>query len=195
MLDGTHRIGTVGIPLPSTTIKIVNDNGMEVANGMPGNLLVKGPQVMHEYWQQPVETAQVFVEGWLQTGDIAVIDKNGFVKILDRKKEMINVSGFNVYPNEIENVVSEHPQVLEVGAVGIPDQDGKEEVVLYVVKKDVQLTAEALVAYCKERLTGYKVPKYVVFKDNLPKSNVGKILKRVLKEEAKGKNNSIVKST
>jgi long-chain acyl-CoA synthetase len=139
---------------------------------------------MQEYWQQPEETAQVFVEDWLQTGDVAVMDQDGFIRIIDRKKEMINVSGFNVYPSEIENVVSEHPEVLEVGAIGVQDQSGKEEVRLYVVRKDPQLTAEALIAYCRERLTRYKVPKHIVFRDSIPKSNVGKILKRVLKEEA-----------
>ncbi|MFM2428407.1 MAG: hypothetical protein RL012_291 [Bacteroidota bacterium] len=184
MLDGTHRIGTIGVPLPSTVVKIADDNGKEVACGIPGNLLVKGPQVMQEYWQQPEETAQVFVEDWLQTGDVAVMDQDGFIRIIDRKKEMINVSGFNVYPSEIENVVSEHPKVLEVGAIGVQDQSGKEEVRLYVVRKDPQLTAEELIAYCRERLTRYKVPKHIVFKDSIPKSNVGKILKRVLKEEA-----------
>lgn len=184
MLDGTHRVGTIGIPLPSTIVKIADDDGKEVAYGVPGNLLVKGPQVMREYWQQPAETTQVFVNNWLQTGDIAVMDQDGFVSIVDRKKDMINVSGFNVYPNEIENVVSEHPKVLEVGVIGVPDQSGQEEVRLYVVRKDPQLTAEALIAYCRERLARYKVPRHIVFRDSIPKSNVGKILKRILKEEA-----------
>jgi long-chain acyl-CoA synthetase len=184
MLDGSHRIGTIGIPLPSTTVKIVDDSGKEVTCGTPGNLLVKGPQVMQGYWQQPEETAQVFTKGWLQTGDIAVMDLSGFVSIVDRKKEMINISGFNVYPNEIENVVSAHAKVLEVSAVGVPNQDGKEIVKIYVVKKEPQLTAEELIAYCRKRLTGYKVPKQVEFRNSLPKSNVGKILRRVLKEEA-----------
>ncbi len=183
MLDGTHRIGTIGIPLPSTIVKIVDDKGIEVAYGTPGNLLVKGPQVMRGYWQQPVETTQVLAEGWLKTGDIAVMDQDGFITILDRKKEMINVSGFNVYPNEVESVASEHPKVLEAGAIGVPDQAGKEEIVLYIAKKDSQLTKEEIIDYCRERLTGYKVPKYVIFKDSLPKSNVGKVLRRVLKEE------------
>jgi long-chain acyl-CoA synthetase len=184
MLDGSHRIGTIGIPLPSTTVKIVDDSGNEVVCGTPGNLLVKGPQVMQGYWQQPEETAQVFTKGWLQTGDIAVMDHSGFISIVDRKKEMINVSGFNVYPSEIEDVVSTHAKVLEVSAVGVPNQEGKEVVKIYVVKKEPQLTAEELIAYCRERLTGYKVPKQVEFRKSLPKSNVGKILRRVLKEEA-----------
>ncbi len=185
MLDGSHRIGTIGIPIPSTLVKIVDDKGKEVALGTPGNLLVKGPQVMKEYWQQPAETAQVFIDGWLQTGDIGVMDSDGFIKIIDRKKEIINVSGFNVYPTEIESVVSEHPKVLEVGAIGVPNPSGKEEVWLYVVKKDPTLTAEELVAYFREKLTRYKVPKHVLFRESIPKSNVGKILRRVLREEAR----------
>lgn len=184
MLDGTHRLGTVGIPIPSTLVKIVDEQGKEVGFGTPGNLLVKGPQVMKEYWQQPAETAQVLLDGWLHTGDIGVMDADGFIKLIDRKKEIINVSGFNVYPTEIEEVASEHPKVLEVGAVGVTDASGKEEVQLHVVKKDATLTAEELIAHCRERLTRYKVPKRVVFREHLPKSNVGKILRRVLQEEA-----------
>ena len=184
MLDGTHRIGTIGIPLPSTLVKIADDYGEEVPYGTPGNLLVKGPQVMKAYWQQPTETNQVFVKGWLHTGDVAVMDQDGFISVIDRKKEMINISGFNVYPNEIESVVSTHPKVLEVGAIGAPDKSGREKIKIYVVKKDPLLTAEELIAYCRERLTGYKVPKQVIFRDSMPKSNVGKILRRVLKEEA-----------
>ena len=184
MLDGTHRIGTIGIPLPGTTVKIVDENGEKVPFGTPGDLLVKGPQVMKAYWKQPEETARVFLGGWLQTGDVAVMDQDGFISIIDRKKEMINVSGFNVYPNEIESVVGEHPEVLEVGAIGVLNEEGKEEVRLYVVKKDPQLTSEEVIAYCRERLTQYKVPKHVFFRDSLPKSGVGKILRRALKEEA-----------
>ncbi|XWN34603.1 MAG: AMP-binding protein [Roseivirga sp.] len=184
MLDGTHRIGTIGVPLPSTEVKIADDQGRAVPTGTPGDLLVKGPQVMQAYWQQPEETAQVLVEGWLQTGDIAIMDADGFVTILDRKKEMINVSGFNVYPNEIESVVSEHPQVLEVGAIGVPDEDAKEGVKVCVVRKDATLTEKELIAHCRERLTRYKVPKYIEFRDSIPKSNVGKVLRRVLQEEA-----------
>ena len=184
MPDGSHRIGTIGIPIPGTCVKIVDDSGQAVAFGTPGNLLVKGPQVMQAYWQQPAETAQVLLDGWLQTGDVGVMDSDGFLKIIDRKKEMINVSGFNVYPSEIESVVSEHPQVLEVGAIGVPTASGKEEVRLYVVKKDPTLTAEELIAFCREKLTRYKVPKQVVFRERIPKSNVGKILRSVLKEEA-----------
>lgn len=182
--EGTRRVGSVGIPIPSTIVKVVDDHNQEVPHGTPGELLVKGPQVMQGYWRQPQETAQAFEDGWLRTGDVAVIDADGIITIVDRKKSMINISGFNVYPNEIEAVVSSHPQVLEVGAVGILDKDAKEAIKLFVVKKDPSLTEEALITYCRERLTNYKVPKYVVFRETLPKSNVGKILHRELKKEA-----------
>lgn len=185
MPNGTHRKGTIGIPLPSTQVKIVNETNQEVASGEPGHLLVKGPQVMDSYWNNPEETQKAFVDGWLQTGDIASISPDGFIKILDRKKEMINVSGFNVYPNEIENVALTHPKVLESAAVATWEYDGKEAVKLYVVKKDPSLTAEELANYCKQRLTNYKRPRYIEFRDSLPKSNVGKILRRVLQEEEK----------
>ncbi|MEL6413143.1 MAG: AMP-binding protein, partial [Bacteroidota bacterium] len=185
MCDGTHRIGTIGIPMPSTQVKIVDENNKKVPPGTPGELLVQGPQVMREYWQQPKETAQAFVDGWLKTGDIATMDQDGFLKIIDRKKEMINVSGFNVYPNEIEAVVANHPKVLEVGAVGIPHSTtGKEVITLYVVKRDLTLTAEELLEHCQTYLTKYKVPRHIIFRDSLPKSNVGKILRRALKQEA-----------
>ncbi|MEM7055311.1 MAG: AMP-binding protein [Bacteroidota bacterium] len=183
MPDGTHRMGTVGIPLPSTLVKIVDDAGQDVAEGKPGNLLVKGPQVMKEYWQKPAETEKVLLNGWLQTGDVAVMSKDGYIKIVDRKKEMINVSGFNVYPNEIESVITTHPKVLEAGAIGVLEVCAKEAIKLFVVKKDPSLMAKEVIAYCKDRLTNYKVPKYVEFRDSLPKSNVGKVLRRVLQEE------------
>ena len=183
ILNGSHRLGTIGIPIPSTLVKIVDDNGEEVAFGTPGDLLVKGPQVMKEYWKQPEETAQVFLDGWLQTGDIGVMDADGFIKIIDRKKEIINISGFNVYPTEIESVVSEHPKVFEVGVIGVPDSRGKEAIWMYVVKKDPTLTAEELVAYCREKLTRYKVPKHIFFRESIPKSNIGKLLRRFLREK------------
>jgi len=182
-LNGTHRLGTVGIPLPSTLVRIVDDAGNDVAPEKPGNLIVKGPQVMKGYWQRPAETAQVLTHGWLQTGDVAVMSPDGYIKIVDRKKEMINISGFNVYPNEIEKVVTTHPKVLEAGAIGIVEAEAKEAVKLFVVKKDPALSVEELMAYCKERLTNYKMPKYVEFRNSLPKSNVGKVLRRVLQEE------------
>lgn len=193
MPNGTHRLGTVGIPLPSTLVRIVDDEDQDVAEGKPGNLLVKGPQVMKEYWQKPAETEKVLLNGWLQTGDVAVISKDGYIKIVDRKKEMINVSGFNVYPNEIENVVTTHPKVLEAGAIGVSEAGIKEAVKLFVVKKDASLMAEEVIAYCKKWLTNYKVPKYVEFRDSLPKSNVGKVLRRVLQEEEMQRLEQVVK--
>jgi long-chain acyl-CoA synthetase len=185
--SGENRIGTVGIPLPSTLIKIVNDAGIEVAVGERGNLIAKGPQIMKEYWNKPLETAQVLHDGWLQTGDIAVMTQDGYIKIVDRKKEMINISGFNVYPNEIEDVVIKHPQVLEAGAIGVLEKDGREAVKLFVVKKEASLTAQELLTYCKAHLTNYKVPRYIEFRDSLPKSPVGKVLRRILQEEEKQK--------
>ncbi|MCC5932192.1 MAG: AMP-binding protein [Cyclobacteriaceae bacterium] len=181
-IDGTERIGTIGIPLPSTEIKIMDDDGKEVPVGKPGEIWAKGPQVMKEYWEKEEETQLVFQDGYFKTGDIGVIDEDGFTKIVDRKKEMINVSGFNVYPNEIEGVVASHPKVLEVGAIGIPDEKSVEAVKIFVVKKDDSLTKEEILAYCKENLTAYKVPRAIEFKTELPKSNVGKILRRLLKE-------------
>jgi long-chain acyl-CoA synthetase len=185
--NGTHRKGTIGIPIPNTLIRIVDDQYQDVAPGQPGQLLVKGPQVMEMYWNNPEETQQVFWEGWLQTGDIVTMSDDGYIKILDRKKEMINVSGFNVYPNEIENIVQMHPKVLEAAAVGTWEESGREVVKLFVVKKDPSLTVEELITYCRKLMTNYKVPRYIEFRDNLPKSNVGKILRRVLQEEEKQK--------
>ena len=154
----------------------------------PGELCVRGPQVMQGYWNRPDETARVMTpDGYLRTGDVAAIDARGFVRIVDRKKDMILVSGFNVYPNEVEQVVAMHPQVLEAAAVGIPDDVSGEAVKLYVVKKDPALTAEALIAHCRESLTAYKVPRLVEFLDELPKSNVGKVLRRELRERGAGK--------
>ncbi|MEN7548799.1 AMP-binding protein [Rapidithrix thailandica] len=183
-LTGQERIGTVGLPIPSTQIMIANDEGEEVPAEIPGEIYVKGPQVMKGYWNRPEETEKVFTkEGWFKTGDIGVMDKDGFLRIVDRKKEMILVSGFNVYPNEIEEVVSGHEKVLEVGAVGVPDDRSIEVVKIFVVKKDPSLTKEELLAYCRENLTAYKVPRHIEFREELPKSNVGKILRRLLKEE------------
>ena len=187
-IDGTDKIGTIGIPLPSTDMKLVDDNGQEVAQGERGELWVQGPQVMAGYWQQKAETELVLTsDGWIKTGDIAIMDEQGFFKIVDRKKDMILVSGFNVYPNEIEEVVAAHPKVLEVAAVGIQDDKSLEAVKIFVVPKDPSLTIDELRAYCKSNLTGYKVPKYVEFRQELPKSNVGKILRRHLRDEPKGK--------
>ena len=156
--------------------------------GQPGELMVKGPQVMKGYWNRPQETRDVLTDdGWLHTGDIARMDENGYFYIVDRKKDMILVSGFNVYPNEIEDVVASHPGVAEVAAVGVEDEHSGEVVKLFVVKKDPGLTAEALKAFCHDELTGYKRPKHIEFRDELPKSNVGKILRRKLRDEDKSR--------
>ena len=181
-IDGTERIGTIGLPVPNTDVKVVDDEGNELAVGEKGELCIKGPQVMKAYWNRPEETEKAFWGDWFKTGDIAVIDKDGFIKIVDRKKEMILVSGFNVYPNEVENVISSHDKVLEVGVIGVPDPNSTERVVAYVVTKDKSLTEQEVISHCRTELTNYKVPKEVYFVDELPKSNVGKILRRVVKE-------------
>ncbi len=188
-IDGTERIGTIGLPVPSTEIRILDEMGKEVPVGEAGEICAKGPQVMKGYWERPDETENVFIREWFKTGDIGFINEDGFVKIVDRKKEMINVSGFNVFPNEIENVISAHPKVLEVGAIGINDPKSTEKVKVFIVKKDESLTEEEIIGYCKENMTSYKVPKQVEFRKELPKSNVGKILRRILKEEEEGKSN------
>lgn len=181
-IDGTERIGTIGVPLPNTDVKIIDDNGKDLPFGERGELCIKGPQVMRGYWQRPDETAKVMDGDWFKTGDVAVMDEDGFLKIVDRKKEMILVSGFNVYPNEVENAIALHPKVLETGVIGMPDDKSTEKVVAYVVSKDKSLTAEELIAHCREQLTNYKVPREVYFADELPKTNVGKILRRKIKE-------------
>jgi long-chain acyl-CoA synthetase len=173
--------GSIGLPAPSTLIRLVDDNGVDVADGESGEMLVQGPQVMAGYLNRQEETDKVLKDGWLYTGDVARMDEQGFFYIVDRKKDMILVSGFNVYPNEIEEVVAMHPKVLEVAAVGIPNEATGEAVKIFVVKKDQSLTDQELIAHCKERLTGYKVPKLVEFRSELPKTNVGKILRRELK--------------
>ncbi len=181
-LDGKHRIGTIGIPVSSTEIKIFNEEGNEVPLGEPGEICARGPQVMQGYWERPEETANCFFGEWFRTGDIGVMNDDGYTKIVDRKKDMILVSGFNVYPNEIEDVIAGHPKVLEVAAVGVPDEKSTEAVKVFVVKKDESLTEHELEAFCHENMTGYKRPKHIEFRDDLPKSNVGKILRRMLKE-------------
>ncbi len=182
-IDGHVKIGWIGLPLPSTQIMIADDDEQEVPMGEAGEIYAKGPQVMTEYWQKEEESKNVFSkDGWFKTGDIGIMDAEGNFKIVDRKKEMINVSGFNVYPNDIENTIATHPKVLEVGAIGVPDAKSTEVVKVCVVKKDESLTEEELKAYCKENMTAYKVPKIIEFRDELPKSNVGKILRRLLKE-------------
>ena len=182
-LDQTEFTGAIGLPLPSTEVSIRDDDGAEVGFDTPGELCVRGPQVMQGYWNRPDATAEVLSDdGWLRTGDMATIDEEGYLRIVDRKKDMIIVSGFNVYPNEIEDVVALHPGVLEVGAVGVPDEHSGEAPKIVVVKKDPDLTAEALIEHCRGQLTGYKVPRRVEFRDELPKTNVGKVLRRELRD-------------
>ncbi|BCG09143.1 long-chain-fatty-acid--CoA ligase FadD [Buttiauxella agrestis] len=190
--DMDYHSGSIGLPVPSTEVKLIDDEGEEVPAGEPGELCVKGPQVMLGYWQRPDATDEILQDGWLRTGDIAVMDEEGFMRIVDRKKDMILVSGFNVYPNEIEDVVMQHSGVLEVAAVGVPSGASGEAVKIFVVKKEASLTEEALVVFCRRHLTGYKVPKLVEFREELPKSNVGKILRRELRDESvsKGNNNA-----
>jgi long-chain acyl-CoA synthetase len=178
--------GSIGLPIPSTDVAIWSEEGQPLPIGETGELMVRGPQVMKGYWNRPNETANVLdAEGWLHTGDIARMDENGYVYIVDRKKDMILVSGFNVYPNEVEDTVMQHPGVAEVAAVGVPDEHSGEVVKLFVVRKDPSLTIDALKAFCRENLTGYKRPKLIEFRDALPKSNVGKILRRELRDEHK----------
>jgi long-chain acyl-CoA synthetase len=182
----TDYNGAIGLPLPSTMIVIRDDNKKEVPVGQPGEICINGPQVMKGYWQRPDETAKVLgADGFLYTGDVGVMDEQGFIRIVDRKKDMILVSGFNVYPNEIEQVVAMHPGVLEVAAIGVPDEHSGEVPKLFIVKKDPALTEKDILEHCKEQLTGYKRPKYVEFRADLPKTNVGKILRRALREEKK----------
>jgi long-chain acyl-CoA synthetase len=178
--------GSIGIPFPSTEIMILDDEGRPVPLGQPGEIAIRGPQVMTGYWNRPDETAKVMTpDGFLKSGDIGTMDANGYIRIVDRKKDMILVSGFNVYPNEIEDVVAGHSGVLECACVGVPDANTGEAVKLFVVRKDPTLTVEQLTAYCKLQFTGYKRPKYIEFRDQLPKSNVGKILRRELRDEKK----------
>ncbi|MEW7314731.1 long-chain-fatty-acid--CoA ligase FadD [Buttiauxella gaviniae] len=188
--DMDYHSGSIGLPVPSTEVKLIDDEGEEVPPGEPGELCVKGPQVMLGYWQRPDATDEILQDGWLRTGDIAVMDDEGFMRIVDRKKDMILVSGFNVYPNEIEDVVMQHSGVLEVAAVGVPGGASGETVKIFVVKKDPALTEEALIVFCRRHLTGYKVPKLVEFREELPKSNVGKILRRELRDESASKGNN-----
>ena len=185
-LDLKEYNGSIGLPIPSTNVAIWSEEGDPLPVGGVGELMVQGPQVMKGYWQRPEETAKVLGEdGWLHTGDIARMDENGYFYIVDRKKDMILVSGFNVYPNEVEDAVMAHPGVLEVAAVGVPDEHSGEVVKLFVVRKDAALTEEDLKQFCRENLTGYKRPKLIEFRDSLPKSNVGKILRRELRDEKK----------
>ncbi|MGY6559179.1 MAG: AMP-binding protein [Nitritalea sp.] len=188
-IDGTERIGTIGVPLPNTEVKVIDDAGNTLGTGEKGELCVKGPQVMKGYWNRPDETEKVMDGDWFKTGDIAIIDEDGYVKIVDRKKEMILVSGFNVYPNEVENALASHEGVLEVGVIGMPDEKSTEKVIAYVVPKG-NPTEKELIAFAKENLTNYKVPREIYFTEELPKSNVGKILRRKIKEAHEAKLNA-----
>jgi long-chain acyl-CoA synthetase len=181
VLSKEARIGYIGVPVSSTDVKIVDDNGVEVPLGSPGEIIAKGPQIMKGYYNKPDETAKTVKDGWLYTGDIAIMDADGYFKIVDRKKDMILVSGFNVYPNEIEDVMVMHPKISEAAAIGVPDERSGEVVKVFIVKKDPSLTEEEVIEYAKENLTGYKCPKSVEFRKDLPKTNVGKILRRELR--------------
>ena len=184
-LDLSDHNGSIGLPIPSTELSIRDDEDRELGIGEKGELCIRGPQVMQGYWNRPEETAKVMTsDGYLRTGDIGIMDERGYTRIVDRKKDIILVSGFNVYPNEIEDVVALHPGVREAAAVGIPDEKSGEAVKIVVVKKDPALTAEALIAHCRQHLTSYKVPRHVEFRTELPKTNVGKILRRLLREGA-----------
>ncbi len=182
-INGQGRLGTIGMPVPSTDMRIVDDNGNPLEVGEVGEIQIKGPQVMKGYYNRPEATAKVLKDGWLSTGDIGSMSEDGFFQIVDRKKDMILVSGFNVYPNEVEEVIAGHPKVLEVAAVGKPDEKSGEVVKIFVVKKDNSLSESELMAFCRENLTGYKVPKAIEFRSDLPKTNVGKILRRELREK------------
>lgn len=181
--DSTEHTGSIGVPVPNTDIRIMDDTGNEVPIGERGELWVKGPQVMKGYWNRPEDTAEVLHDGWMATGDIVEMGQDLNLRIVDRKKDMIIVSGFNVYPNEIEDVVAHNPKVNEVVAVGVPHPVSGEIIKIFVTKKDESLTREELRSYCRQFLTGYKIPKEIEFRDELPKTNVGKILRRVLRDE------------
>jgi long-chain acyl-CoA synthetase len=184
--DITEFTGTIGLPYPSTEIQILDDDGNPVPLGTAGEIAIRGPQVMAGYWKRDDETAKVMTpDGFFKSGDVGIMDERGYTKIVDRKKDMILVSGFNVYPNEIEGVVSGHPGVLECACIGVPDKNSGEAVKLFVVRKDPNLTVEVLMEFCKEQMTAYKKPKYIEFRDDLPKTNVGKILRRELRDEKK----------
>ena len=184
--DVKEFTGTIGLPVPSTDIAILDDEGKPMAPGQIGEIAIRGPQVMAGYWNRPDETAKVMTpDGFFKSGDVGIMDENGYVKIVDRKKDMILVSGFNVYPNELEGVIAAHPGVLECAVIGVPDEHSGEAVKVFVVRKDPNLSAEQLMDYCKQQFTGYKKPKYIEFRDELPKTNVGKILRRALRDEKK----------
>ena len=183
--DITCHTGSIGLPVPSTDVRVIDDQDNDVTPGEPGELCIRGPQVMAGYWQRPDATLEVLKNGWLHTGDIVTVDSEGFIRIVDRKKDMILVSGFNVYPNEIEDVLMQHPKIREAAAIGVPSELSGEAVKVCIVKKDPGLTKEEVLDHCRRQLTGYKVPKIIEFREELPKTNVGKILRRELRDEAK----------
>ncbi|MCU1799940.1 long-chain-fatty-acid--CoA ligase FadD [Pectobacterium parvum] len=185
--DLKHYSGSIGLPMPSTDVRIIDDNGNDAGPGESGELWMRGPQVMLGYWQQPAATDEVLKDGWLATGDVVMSDDEGFLRVIDRKKDMILVSGFNVYPTEIEDVISRHPKVSESAVVGVENEVSGEAVKAFVVRRDNSLTKEELITHCRRNLTGYKVPKEIEFRDDLPKSNVGKILRRELRGEKTAK--------
>jgi long-chain acyl-CoA synthetase len=185
-VDAQAYTGTIGLPMSNTDLKLLDDDGNEVPMGQPGEIAIKGPQVMAGYWQRPDETAKVMTaDGFFRTGDIGTVDERGYFRIVDRKKDMILVSGFNVYPNEIEDVLSQMPGILECAAVGVPDEKAGEAVKVVLVKKDPKLSEADVRSFCEANLTGYKRPKVVEFRTDLPKSAVGKILRRELRDSAK----------
>lgn len=180
-IDGSGKLGTIGLPAPSTDMRIVDEEGNPLPVGETGEIQAKGPQIMKGYYNRPEDTAKTIKDGWLSTGDIGIMHEDGYFQIVDRKKDMILVSGFNVYPNEVEDVIAMHPKVLEAAAVGVNDEKSGEVVKVFIVRKDKSLTAAEIIEHCKENLTGYKVPRHVEFRDELPKTNVGKILRRELR--------------
>ena len=183
--DNDAYTGTIGLPLPNVDIRLLDDDGNDVPLGERGEIAIKGPQVMSGYWQRPDETEKAMTpDGYFKSGDIGVMDERGYIRIVDRKKDMILVSGFNVYPNEIEGVAAMHPGVMECAVVGVPDKNSGEAVMMFIVRKDPTLTRDELSEFCMENLTGYKKPKYIEFRDDLPRTNVGKILRRELRDEA-----------
>jgi long-chain acyl-CoA synthetase len=185
--SGFEKIGTAGIPIPGTDIKVIDENGVEQEVGGVGELCVRGPQVMAGYWQREEQTAEVIVDGWLHTGDIVTVDEDGYIKIVDRLKDMIIVSGFNVYPNELEQALTLHPAVSQCAAIGVADNKAGEVVKMFVVTTDSELTEAQVIDFCKENMAGYKVPKFVEFRNELPMTNVGKVLRKDLKAEESSK--------
>ena len=183
-IDGPEKVNSIGVPFPGTQVRLIDENGKAVAVGERGELIVKGPQVMRGYWERPEETAKVLIDGWLRTGDIATMDEDGHFYIVDRKKDMVLVSGFNVYPTEVEDVLAKHPGVMEAGVIGVPDDATGEAVRAYVIKRDPALTEESLREHCRKHMTAYKIPKQFIFRKDLPKTPIGKVLRKDLRTEA-----------